>query len=63
VGIDSQNCPMPIRSKIWQKIAGEWKIDRLQTLTTEATFDELDDKIELMLQGKHVGRTIIKMSD
>ena len=63
VGIDSQNCPMPIRSKIWQKIAGEWKIDRLQALTTEATFDELDDKIELMLQGKHVGRTIIKMSD
>ena len=63
VGIDSQNCPMPIRSKIWQKIADEWKIDRLQTLTTEASFDELDDKIDLMLQGKHVGRTIIKISD
>jgi len=63
VGIDSQNCPMPIREKIWQKIAAEWKIDWLQTITTEASFAELDSKIELMLQGKHVGRTIIKMAD
>jgi len=63
IGIDSQNCPMPIRQQIWQKIASEWKIDWLQTITTEASFDELNDKIDLMLQGKHLGRTIIKMTD
>jgi len=62
IGIDSQNCPMPLRQKIWQKIASEWKIDWLQTLTTEASFEELDSKIELMLKGKHLGRTIIKMA-
>ena len=45
VGIDSQNCPMPIRREIWKKIASEWKIDWLDTLTTEASFDELDSKI------------------
>ena len=63
IGIDSQNCPMPIRQKIWQKIASEWKIDWLHTLTTEASFNELENKIDLMLQGKHLGRTIIKMTD
>jgi putative YhdH/YhfP family quinone oxidoreductase len=63
IGIDSQNCPMPLRKKIWQKIASEWKIDWLNTLTTEAPFDELEKRIELMLQGKHIGRTIIKMTD
>ena len=63
IGIDSQNCPMPIRQKIWQKIASEWKIDWLQTITTEASFDQLNDKIDLMLQGKHIGRTIIKMTE
>ncbi len=62
IGIDSQNCPMPLRKKIWQKIATDWKIDWLPTITTEASFAELDDKIDLMLQGKHVGRTIIKMT-
>ena len=63
IGIDSQNCPMPIRQKIWQKIGSAWKIDWLKTITTEASFAELNDKIDLMLQGKHVGRTIIKMTD
>ncbi len=63
IGIDSQNCPMPLRKKIWQKIATDWKIDWLPTITTEASFAELDAKIDLMLQGKHVGRTIIKMTE
>ena len=63
IGIDSQNCPMPLRRKIWQKIASEWKIDWLETLTTEAPFADLDNRIELMLQGKHKGRTIIRMAD
>jgi len=62
IGIDSQNCPMPVRKKIWQKIASEWKVDWLEDLTTEATFAELNDKIDLMLQGKHVGRTVINMT-
>jgi len=63
IGIDSQNCPMPKRTKIWEKIASDWKIDWLEKITTEAPFAELNDKIELMLQGKHVGRTIIKVTD
>ena len=62
IGIDSQNCPMPIRNQIWQKIASDWKIDWLEKLTTEAPFAELDAKIELMLQGKHKGRTIINLA-
>ena len=63
IGIDSQNCPMPIRTEVWNKIASAWKIDWLDTLTTEASFHELEDKIETMRQGKHVGRTIIRMAD
>ena len=61
-GIDSQNCPMPIRRNIWSKLAAEWKIDWLDTITTEAPFEALDSKIELMRQRKHIGRTIIKMT-
>ncbi len=63
IGIDSQNCPMPIRTQIWEKIASDWKIAWLEKLTTEAPFAALDDKIELMLQGKHKGRTIIHIAD
>lgn len=62
-GIDSQNCPMPLRRKVWEKIASDWKIDGLETMTTEVPFEALDQRIELMLQRKHRGRTIIRMAD
>ena len=63
IGIDSQNCPMPIRTQIWEKIASDWKIEWLEKLTTEAPFSALDEKIELMRQGKHKGRTIINIAE
>jgi putative YhdH/YhfP family quinone oxidoreductase len=63
IGIDSQNCPMSIRKLIWQKLASEWKLDALKTITTEASFAELDTKIELMRKKQHMGRTLIKMTD
>jgi putative YhdH/YhfP family quinone oxidoreductase len=62
IGIDSQNCPMPVRQQIWEKIAAEWKVDWLDSLTTEAPLSDLNDKLDLMQQGKHKGRTIINMS-
>ncbi len=62
IGIDSQNCPMPIRAQTWEKLASDWKIDWLEKLTTEAPFADLDAKIELMGQGKHKGRTIINIA-
>ncbi len=63
MGIDSQNCPMPTRTKVWEKIASDWKIDRLEPITTEVALEELSDRIELLLQRKHRGRTIVKLSD
>ncbi len=62
IGIDSQNCPMPIRAPTWEKLASDWKIDWLEKLTTEAPFADLNAKIELMGQGKHKGRTIINIA-
>ncbi|MDJ0811781.1 MAG: YhdH/YhfP family quinone oxidoreductase [Desulfobacterales bacterium] len=62
IGIDSQNCPMPIRAQTWEKLASDWKIEWLEKLTTEAPFEDLNAKIELMGQGKHKGRTIINIA-
>ena len=63
MGIDSQNCPMPMRLKVWQKIADEWKLDHLELLTTEVPLEGLDQRIDLILQRKHKGRTIVKLPD
>ncbi|QTA93518.1 YhdH/YhfP family quinone oxidoreductase [Desulfonema magnum] len=63
IGIGSQNCPMPVRRKIWEKIAGEWKIVRPDPLTSEISLDELDHQIEMMLQRKRKGRTLVRMTE
>jgi putative YhdH/YhfP family quinone oxidoreductase len=63
MGIDSQNCPMPLRLKVWNKIASEWKLDRLELLTTEVPLEGLDERIDLILQRKHKGRTIVRLPE
>ncbi|MFC1516717.1 YhdH/YhfP family quinone oxidoreductase [Thermodesulfobacteriota bacterium] len=63
MGIDSQNCPMPHRIKTWNKIAGEWKLDHLELLTTEIPLEGLNERIDLILGRKHKGRTIVRLPD
>ncbi len=59
-GIDSQNCPMPLRQKTWDKLADEWKISNLAPITSEVSLDELDQCMTLMLEHKNKGRTIVR---
>ena len=63
VGIDSQNCPMQLRQKTWQKLASDWKIPKMEQVVAEIALDDLDQRIEMMLTGKHRGRAIVKMTE
>ena len=61
-GIDSQHCPMPLRTKVWAKLAGEWKFDMLENMYDEIFSDQLNDKIQSMLKGKLEGRTLLNLN-
>jgi acrylyl-CoA reductase (NADPH) len=61
VGIDSQNCPMEHRRKVWQHLASDWKPASLNELCREVSLDDLDREIELILKGGQTGRIIVKM--
>jgi len=61
IGIDSQNYPMKYRKQVWNKLAKEWKVENLEENTTTITFDQLSEKLNLMLEGKLKGRTILKL--
>ena len=62
-GIDSASTPMPLRQKIWRKIAGEWKISHLDLLHTKISLEGLEQAIVRMLSGGQHGRVIISMGD
>jgi acrylyl-CoA reductase (NADPH) len=61
LGIDSAKCPLHIRQKIWQQLAGEWKIENLDSLVTECNLPELPGIIDKMLQGQQTGRVIVNL--
>lgn len=63
VGIDSQNCPMPLRRAVWERIAGDWKIPWLDRITAETPLEGLDECVELVLQKRNRGRTVVKLPE
>lgn len=63
VGIDSQNCPMPIRREVWQKLANEWQVPAMEMVVKEIPLNNLDTHINRMLNRERLGRTIVTMRD
>lgn len=61
IGIDSQNYPMKYRTKVWDKLAYEWKPMQLDYTCNEIKLEDLQYKIDLMLNGKSKGRTILTL--
>jgi len=61
VGIDSVECPMDTRLLIWKKISQEWKLNFSDGLFSECSLEELDKKIDLILEGKIVGRVVVNL--
>lgn len=64
IGIDSATCPSPLRTQVWHKLAGEWQLAHLERITTELPgLEALEDRIQLILQGKSKGRVIVKVAE
>jgi len=62
IGIDSPQCPYPIRAELWPKLAGEWKPRNLEMIRAKVVgLDELNDIFGGMLQGQSLGRIVVKL--
>ena len=61
LGIDSAECPVALRQRVWHRLANEWQVD-LANVTREITLDELNGVIREMLNGQTQGRVLVKVS-
>lgn len=61
MGIDSQNCPMERRMRVWSKLASAWKIP-MDQVVSEVPLREIDDRIDAMLAGRHKGRSVVSLA-
>lgn len=60
-GIDSAECPMPLRQEIWKKVATEYKPTNLSLLATEITLEEVPKKLDIMLNGGAIGKSLVNL--
>ncbi len=62
IGISSSNCPYPLRGQIWQRLASDWKPDRLEDIArNEVAMDDMEETFSGMMRGEALGRTIVRV--
>ena len=61
LGSDSGYTPKKLRREIWKKLAGDWKLAKLQKLTIDCTLDQLDPEIDKILAGGQRGRVVVDL--
>lgn len=60
LGIDSAECPMALRRRVWERLAGDWKVD-LSVVTQEVALEDLGGAIEEILAGRTQGRVLVRV--
>jgi putative YhdH/YhfP family quinone oxidoreductase len=62
LGIDSVNCPMETRQKVWRKMASEFKPEMLSAIVQkEVTLNQLPEALPTLLKGQARGRIIVNL--
>ena len=61
LGVDSVELPLAVKTAMWEKLAGPWKLDNLELVCHEIGLDELPEAIRRMLAGRMVGRMLVRI--
>lgn len=61
LGVDSVECPLETRQRLWQKLATEWRPKALEELGQTCSLEELSGHIDAILQGNIAGRVVVDL--
>jgi acrylyl-CoA reductase (NADPH) len=62
IGVNSGDTPMPLRRRIWHRLAADLKPGHLGDIAHVITLDELPGYFERMLKGQIRGRAVVRLS-
>ncbi|MBI4189232.1 MAG: oxidoreductase [Betaproteobacteria bacterium] len=62
IGVDSGHTPMPLRRKIWERLAADLKPRYLDDIASAIALEELPDCFDKMLKAQARGRTVVRIS-
>jgi len=61
IGIDSVECKLEKKLAVWNKFESDFKIDTLTEITNEISLEQLPKAYQSLLDGKAVGRYLVKI--
>ncbi|WP_259016250.1 YhdH/YhfP family quinone oxidoreductase [Emticicia fluvialis] len=60
-GIDSSECDIEWRKKMWKNLAGKWKPTKIEQIARTVTLKGLSKEIKKILKGGQMGRVIVRL--
>ncbi|TMH01824.1 MAG: oxidoreductase [Betaproteobacteria bacterium] len=61
LGVNSAEVPMPLRQKLWDRLANEWRPSRVQSKVITIDFADLPTHFDAFLKGMDRGRTVVRV--
>jgi acrylyl-CoA reductase (NADPH) len=61
IGVNTGDTPMPLRRKVWQRLATDLKPRHLAEIAHGISLDDLPSYFERMLKGQIKGRAVVKL--
>jgi putative YhdH/YhfP family quinone oxidoreductase len=62
LGVDSVNCPMDARRRVWERLAGDMRPKHLAAMTRTIAFDDLPKAFDDFIASRVKGRVVVDMS-
>jgi putative YhdH/YhfP family quinone oxidoreductase len=62
LGIDSVNCPTPLRHELWERMATDLRPAHLNDMTNTIAFDQLPSVFDAFIEGRAKGRTVVAIA-
>jgi putative YhdH/YhfP family quinone oxidoreductase len=62
LGIDSVNCPMALREKVWQRLASDMRPRHLAQMTRTVAFDDLPQVFDDFIGARIKGRVVVDIA-
>jgi len=61
IGINAQGTDIRTKKAIWKKLSREWFPSNIDQIANNCSLDGLNTYIEKIIDGNHIGRTVVKM--
>ena len=62
LGVDSVNCPMPLRQEVWRRLAGDMRPAHLKEITRTIPFAELPSVFDKFIAAQIRGRVVVDLN-